>query len=177
MAGKGFYLHVISGEESVCMKIEEQSSILEDDIQNKIIRSIDPSKAAVQYLFDKFDYYDWVGIYVLCENELVLGPYRGPPTPHTRIPVDKGICGAAVREERLINLADVWSDERFIACSTTTRSELVVPIWLDDKVVAEIDIDSNTPSAFSKRDEVIVEKVAELISPYIPDLAEKLCKK
>jgi len=147
-----------------------EEGVLSDVWRNKIIGSIDQSKAAVSYLFTNFDYYDWVGIYVVSGDELVLGPFRGPPTEHTRIPIAKGICGAAVREEKVINLPDVWADDRFIACSTTTRSELVVPIWLDNKVIAEIDIDSNTPNAFSKYDESLVEEIAVLISPYIKEL-------
>jgi GAF domain-containing protein len=141
---------------------------------DKILNSVNPPKAAVSFLSHTREHYDWVGIYLLHENELVLGPFIGPPTPHTTIPIDEGICGAAVREERTINLADVWSDDRFIACSTTTRSELVVPIWHEGKVVAEIDIDSNTPGAFSKEDESLVEQVCELVAPYIKPLVDKL---
>jgi putative methionine-R-sulfoxide reductase with GAF domain len=135
--------------------------------RESIMSSIDPVKAAVIFLFNVKKYYDWVGVYVLDNDTLVLGPYKGPPTPHTRIPVNKGICGAAVREQRIINLGDVWGDDRFIACSTTTRSELVVPIWLGDKIIGEIDIDSNMPSAFSKLDEVLVKDIAELIAGHI----------
>ena len=144
--------------------------LLDEECRNKIINSINQSKAAVNFLYNTFDYYDWVGIYVLTGDELVLGPFCGPATPHVRIPIDKGICGAAVREEKVINLPDVWSDKRFIACSTTTRSELVVPIWQFGKVIAEIDIDSNRPNAFSKNDEILVEEMAELIAPYIQNL-------
>ena len=140
---------------------------LNDDDKDRILSSVNPMKAAVTFLFNKFDYYDWVGIYVLSGNELILGPFKGPPTPHTVIPLDKGICGAAVREKKIINLGDVWGDDRFIACSTTTRSELVVPIWRGDDVIAEIDVDSNMPSAFSKGDESLVTTITELIAEHV----------
>ena len=147
--------------------MKENTFDFSDEDKARIMNSINPMKAAVNYLFTLKEYYDWVGIYVRSGDELILGPFKGPPTPHTVIPIEKGICGAAVREERTINLGDVWGDDRFIACSTTTRSELVVPIWLDDEVIAEIDIDSNMPRAFSKGDETLVEAVAQLIAPKI----------
>ncbi len=145
----------------------EDDITLDEDVKSNILSSVDPLKAAVHYLFSSKDYYDWVGIYILSGDELVLGPFKGPPTQHVRIPIDKGICGAAVREQRTINLPDVWKDDRFIACSTTTRSELIVPIWHEEDVIAEIDIDSNTPSAFSKYDEITVKLIGELISSHV----------
>jgi putative methionine-R-sulfoxide reductase with GAF domain len=146
---------------------EESITVLDERVKRSIMSSVDPLKAAVIYLFNLKDYYDWVGIYIVSGKELVLGPFMGPPTQHTRILIEKGICGAAVREQRTINLPDVWADKRFIACSTTTRSEMVVPIWFEGKVVGEIDIDSNTPSAFSKDDEVLVRLVGELITAHV----------
>lgn len=140
---------------------------LRDGDRESILKSVDPMKAAVKYLFNDNDYYDWVGIYILSGDELILGPYKGPATPHTVIPLSKGICGAAIREKKIINLGDVWADKRFIACSSTTRSELVVPIWRNDEVIAEIDVDSNMPSAFSKGDEALVSTIAELIANHV----------
>jgi len=99
---------------------------------------------------------DWVGIYyrgsyLLGEEgtDLVIGPYIGAPTEHVRIPIDRGLCGLALREGHVVNVDDVRADERFIACSTATRSELVVPLAdTDGHFVAELDIDSNTAAAF-----------------------------
>lgn len=149
------------------MVLKSEIVVLGEADKKSIMSSIDPVKAAVSFLFKIKEYYNWVGVYVLDKDELVLGPFKGPPTPHTRIPINKGICGAAVREQKIINLGDVWGDDRFIACSTTTRSELVVPIWLGDKIIGEIDIDSNMPSAFSKLDEELVKDIAELIAKHI----------
>jgi GAF domain-containing protein len=143
-------------------------------MDTKIQESQNPLKTAVELLFNTYNHYHWVGIYILCGDNLKLGPYRGPRTNHTTIPIATGICGAAVREEKVINLPDVRSDPRFIACSPTTRSELVVPIWHEGKVVAEIDIDSNYPSAFGNDDETRVVRVAKTIAPYIQMLREKI---
>jgi len=149
---------------------------MSEEEKARIMRSVNPIKAAIDYLFNSNEFYDWVGIYVLCTDELRLGPFRGPPTPHEVIPLNKGICGAAVSEKRTINLADVRTDDRFIACSTTTRSELVVPVWFDGDVIAEIDIDSNMPSAFSPFDERMVEYVAKLIASKVKEYCDKLQK-
>lgn len=100
---------------------------------------------------------DWIGIYYKesylykkDSTDLVLGPYIGEETEHVRIPIDRGFCGMALREERTVNVADVTASSVHIACSLKTRSELVVPIA--DKnggYVAELDIDCNRFSAFT----------------------------
>ncbi|KYK29265.1 MAG: hypothetical protein AYK23_05235 [Candidatus Proteinoplasmatales archaeon SG8-5] len=156
------------------MKFGEEIFEMTDELRTKILGSIDPMKAVVDHLFSSNERFDWVGIYLLCTDELRLGPFRGPPTPHEVIPLNKGICGAAVTERRTINLPDVRADDRFIACSTSTRSELVVPIWHDGDPIAEIDIDSNTPSAFSPFDEQMVEALAELIAPLVKEHCDKI---
>src|SRR3970040_1741186 len=94
-------------------------------------------------------HYNWVGIYFLDGKELVLGPYVGAPSPHLRIPVDKGICGAAVRESGTVNVPDVNADPLYLACSLETKSEIVVPLQADGRILGEIDIDSHSPSAFT----------------------------
>ena len=74
--------------------------------------------------------YTWTGIYLLDGNELCLGPFVGKPSPHTRIPLGRGICGAAATEKATIIVDDVNADPRYLACSIETRSEIVVPIML-----------------------------------------------
>ena len=109
-------------------------------------------------------HYHWVGIYFLEGRELVLGPYVGAPSPHTRIPVDKGICGAAVREGRTVNVPDVNADPRYLACSLETKSEIVVPLQADGRILGEIDIDSHSPSAFTPDDHALLEAVARRLA-------------
>ena len=114
-------------------------------------------------------HYNWVGIYLLEDGELVLGPFVGKPTPHTRIPLNQGICGAAASTGKTVIVDDVNADPRYLACSLETRSEIVVPIVRDGRVLGEIDIDSDRHSAFTAVDQEILERVAAI-------LAERLWK-
>ena len=111
--------------------------------------------------------YNWVGFYMLEHGAqppaLVLGPFQGAMTPHTRIPLDQGICGAAVSTGQTIVVDDVSRDPRYLACSLETKSEIVAPIFVRGKAVGEIDIDSHFPAAFSAEDRDFVEYCASLI--------------
>jgi GAF domain-containing protein len=130
----------------------------------------DPARAieeAVRLLAAEMPAYTWVGIYLLEGDELVLGPFVGKPSPHTRIPLGRGICGAAATEKATIIVDDVNADPRYLACSIETRSEIVVPILLEGDVLGEIDIDSDRPAAFSEADRALLEKVAALLAPRI----------
>jgi L-methionine (R)-S-oxide reductase len=110
-------------------------------------------------------HYDWVGIYLLNdEKTLRLGPYRGEPSPHTVIPIESGICGAAAREKVTIIVPDVNADPRFLACSLRTRSEIVVPIKRGENVLGEIDIDSDTLDAFTETDRQMLETIAKRLA-------------
>ncbi len=109
-------------------------------------------------------HYNWVGIYLLEGNELVLGPYVGKPTPHTRIALNKGICGAAASSGQTLIVDDVNADPRYLACSLETRSEIVVPIVRKGRVLGEIDIDSDRPAAFTDDDRALLEGVAEVLA-------------
>lgn len=111
--------------------------------------------------------YHWVGIYLLVGDVLVLGPYRGKPTIHTRIPIGEGICGLAARTRETVNVPDVRQDPRYIACSLETRSEIVVPILDGDCVYGEIDIDSDDEAAFDQADREQLEQVARLLIPIL----------
>jgi GAF domain-containing protein len=126
-------------------------------------------KQAVQLLKDGVPYYSWVGIYLVDGEELVLGPFLGKPSPHTRIPLGKGICGAAVTEKATIIVDDVNADPRYLACSIETKSEIVVPIMNGAAVLGEIDIDSDQPAAFGPADRALLEQVAALLSEALSD--------
>ena len=109
-------------------------------------------KETVQAIAGGLPYYNWVGFNMLDPLDpemLVLGPFVGDPTPHIRIPIHEGICGAAVAQRETIIVDDVNADPRYLSCSIRTRSEIVVPIWVDGKVIGDLDIDSHTKAAFT----------------------------
>ncbi len=127
----------------------------------------------VSEIAGKLPHYHWVGFYMLDPsdpNVLVLGPFRGAPTPHARIPVGEGICGAAVAQRETIVVDDVAEDPRYLACSLETRSEIVVPIQAEKKIVGEIDIDSHAPAAFDEHDRAFLEECAAIVGRFISDL-------
>ena len=123
----------------------------------------------VRLLKDAIPYYTWVGIYLLDGNELVLGPYLGKPSPHTRIPLGRGVCGAAAAEKATIVVDDVNADPRYLACSVETKSEIVVPIMQGSEVLGEIDIDSDRAAAFGIPDRQLLEPIAALLAERIAE--------
>ena len=126
-------------------------------------------RQVVQLLKDAMAHYTWVGIYVLESDELVLGPFLGKPSPHARIKLGAGICGAAATEKATIIVDDVNADPRYLACSIETQSEIVVPIMQDSEVLGEIDIDSDQPAAFGPSDRLLLEQVAALLAETLSD--------
>jgi L-methionine (R)-S-oxide reductase len=124
-------------------------------------------RQVVEVLHDRLDTYSWVGIYFVEDGDLVLGPWKGPhATDHTRIPIGQGVCGAAAASGATEIVDDVNADPRYLACFPSTRSEIVVPVAYEGGVVAEIDVDSDSPSAFGEADRAFLERVAAIISPY-----------
>ena len=121
-------------------------------------------RAAVATLKRRMPDYSWVGIYLLDGNELVLGPFEGKPSPHTRIPLGRGICGAAAAQKATIIVPDVNADPRYLACSIETKSEIVVPIMAGRDVLGEIDVDSDRLAAFERADQTLLEAVAALLA-------------
>ena len=114
--------------------------------------------------------YNWVGFYMLDPNDpktLVLGPFVGAATPHTRIPLNQGICGAAVSEGQTIVVDDVHADPRYLSCSLDTRSEIVAPVRVNGKIIGELDIDSHEAARFKPADRELVERCAEIVGKYL----------
>jgi L-methionine (R)-S-oxide reductase len=138
-----------------------------DRILNRETEADQVLRQTVDLLHDRFDHYSWVGIYLVEGDDLVLGPWKGPQaTEHERIPVGQGICGAAAATGRTEIVDEVNTDERYLACFPSTRSEIVVPISYEGRVVGEIDIDSDEPAAFTDEDRAFLERVAVLISAH-----------
>lgn len=118
--------------------------------------------SAVEYLHHAHPDFHWTGVYELFpDNVLRLGPFVGAPTDHVFISVGKGVCGSAVAERRDKNVPDVSKEPNYLACSSSTRSELVVLIRQNEQIFAQIDIDSHEVDAFDTRTESEVKKVAD----------------
>lgn len=108
--------------------------------------------------------YNWSGIYRLEGDTLVLDEYVGAETDHTRIPVGRGVCGTAIAEDKNQVIADVRELSNYLACSTQTRSEIVVLIRDGDKILGQIDIDGHTVGAFDRTDEDFLESLAGILA-------------
>ncbi|MCC6927145.1 GAF domain-containing protein [Novosphingobium sp.] len=106
---------------------------------------------------------NWAGFYRLIDGELVLGPFQGKPAC-IRIPLDKGVCGAAARSGQTQLVADVHAFPGHIACDAASRSELVVPVLRDGAVIAVIDLDSPEPARFDAEDAAGIEMLARLVA-------------
>ncbi len=118
-------------------------------------------------LRDRFPHYNWVGIYLLRGEELVLTAWDGKgATEHVRIPLGRGVCGRAAREGRTVNVPDVRASADYLACFLETRSEIVVPILRGEEVLGEIDIDGDQVDPYDASDEAFLEQVAALVSPH-----------
>lgn len=121
----------------------------------------------VKVLHDRMLKYNWVGFYMLEPGAeppvLVLGAFEGAMTPHTRIPLNQGICGAAASSGQTVVVDDVSKDPRYLACSLETKSEIVVPIFVRGKVVGELDIDSHFSAAFTREHQELVQYCAMLV--------------
>ena len=104
----------------------------------------------------------WTGFYRVVGEQLVLGPFQGPPAC-TRIAYGKGVCGSAWKRGETIVVPDVEEFPGHIACSSESRSEIVVPVWRDGQIVAVLDIDSEKPGTFTETDRGWLEKIVDLI--------------
>jgi L-methionine (R)-S-oxide reductase len=147
------------------------------DVLSEIGRlaSVQPSlkslqEKIVELIPQHFDYYNWTGFYMLDPDDpgtLILGPFVGDPTPHVRIPVTQGICGAAVVTGETVIVDDVNADPRYLSCSIKTKSEIVVPIYANGSIIGEIDIDSHDAAAFTDADREFLEETARIVGAYV----------
>ncbi len=126
-------------------------------------------KKVCKLLKESVSYYHWVGFYIAepARRELVLGPYAGTPTDHIRIAYGLGICGQVANREQTFVVQDVSKEANYISCSMHVRSEIVVPVLREGRVVAEIDVDSHLLAAFTPADRAFLERLAERAEPLI----------
>src|SRR6185436_6034100 len=138
-------------------------SHIEQTVQSKVSRD-ETLRQAVRLLKAERPHYNWVGIYLLEGDTLVLHNYVGKPTEHTHIPVGRGVCGTAVAERANQIVDDVTAVGNYLACSLETRAEIVVLIRRGDEIFGQIDIDSDTPAAFTAADEALLARVADVLA-------------
>ena len=138
----------------------EASELLKSDDQ--------PLLAICEILKEKLEHYSWVGFYFMNDatQTLEIGPYAGLKTEHTRIPYGKGICGQVASSAKMFVVDDVHEQDNYIACSLDTKAEIVAPVFFQDKLIGQIDIDSNIRKSFSKEDENFLTKLCDLIAKY-----------
>ncbi|MDD3803098.1 MAG: GAF domain-containing protein [bacterium] len=127
--------------------------------------------AGLQFICDelkeKIDHYDWVGFYLVDgEKELVLGPFAGEPTVHTRIKFGSGICGQAAETKRIFVVQDVSKELNYLSCSPTVKSEIVLPIMKSGEVVGELDIDSHKIAPFTDDDKEFLVRVCSMVAKF-----------
>ena len=147
------------------MNFNELKSKISDLVSNS--SSLDKTlKDVCELLKYSVPYYDWVGFYFKNgeKEELKIGPYAGLATDHTIIPFGKGICGqVAVSSENLV-VPDVNAEDNYIACSLNVKSEIVIPLFVNNINIGQIDIDSNTLDPFTQEDERFLEFVCESVA-------------
>jgi GAF domain-containing protein len=127
-------------------------------------------EAIARRLHEVVTRYNWVGFYIVEDSHpkaLVLGPYAGSFSPHKRIPIDSGLCGAAASSGKTVLVNDVASDRRYLAGSPMVKGNLVVPIFAKRNVVAEIDVESYFTNTFQKPDQKFIEACAALVGKYM----------
>ncbi len=140
---------------------------IKDVVQNQKSDRSGAFQQIVELLHKNFPAYDWVGIYLVEGEELVLAAWKGPAaTEHTRIPIGQGVCGAAAASGLTEVVNDVSKDNRYLSCFPSTKSEIVVPISKEGMVIGEIDIDSNKFGAFNNVDQEFLEDVALILSEF-----------
>jgi L-methionine (R)-S-oxide reductase len=147
----------------------ERAKELLAEVDLLISRGQQPSalRKSVVQLLNLEPTYNWVGLYLLKGVELRLDSWSGPaPTTHTSIPLGKGVCGFGAKSERTEIVSDVSKDPRYLQCFASTKSEIVVPIIHEGKLVAEVDIDGDIINAHSSVDREFLEALAAKISRY-----------
>jgi len=155
------------------------TTVKTEDVRQEVAQSAQAATSAkdlmariVKVLHERMLKYNWVGFYMIHKDPdqapvLVLGQFEGAMTPHTRIPLHQGICGAAASSGKTVVVDDVAQDSRYLACSRETKSEIVVPVFARGQVVGELDIDSHFPAAFKQEDRTLVEFCASLVGQYL----------
>ncbi|PIB36884.1 hypothetical protein BFP72_16480 [Reichenbachiella sp. 5M10] len=127
--------------------------------ENDLIANLANTSAALKAAFD----FLWVGFYLVKEDQLVLGPFQGP-IACTRISKGKGVCGTSWEKAKTVIVDDVALFPGHIACSSSSKSEIVVPLFVADQVIGVLDIDSDATDSFDEIDQSYLEKLAKMLT-------------
>jgi L-methionine (R)-S-oxide reductase len=153
------------------LKAEVEALVASDAPDEEVLEEV------VRRVHDAHPLWDWSGIYLLANGTLVVGPFAGSDEPpeHSRIEVGDGVCGTAVAEDRNQLVEDVRELDNYLACSLSTRSELVVLIRDNERIVGqfEFDIDSDERGAFTEEDEALLDELAAVVAPRVTSLAAR----
>jgi L-methionine (R)-S-oxide reductase len=121
-------------------------------------------------LHEKTTRYNWAGFYLVDPADsgyLIVGPFAGSFTPNARIPLSTGLCGAAASSGQIVVVQDVSKDPRYLAGSTLVKSEIVVPIYVNKKLAAELDIESYFADTFTEPEQEFVQACANVVANYL----------
>ena len=142
--------------ENIKSKIERLGNLRGEALQEGVVQVLD----------QEVNYYNWTGFYWMndVKSQLELGAYVGAATDHTSIPYGRGICGQVALSGATFEVPDVHAQDNYLACSLETKSEIVVPIYADEKLVGQIDIDSHELDPFTTEDHELLEWVAQFIA-------------
>jgi putative methionine-R-sulfoxide reductase with GAF domain len=149
------------------LRAEVEALVASDAPDDEVLEDV------VRLVHEAHPRWDWSGIYLLVDGTLVVGPFAGSEEPpeHSRIEVGDGVCGTAVAQDRNQLVDDVRELDNYLACSLSTRSELVVLIREDGQIVGQFDIDSDERGAFTQEDEALLEELATVVAPRAASLA------
>lgn len=134
------------------------------ELRERVRTDRSPGEWLCKVLRDNVKTYNWVGIYVVKGDKLVLDCFAGEKTEHEQITIGDGLCSLAIVKDSTVNEPEVKKNSAYLACFPSTESEIVVPIRKNGKPVGEIDIDSDTRAAFSKEDEIFLSEIADILS-------------
>lgn len=144
---------------------EKEYKFIEKSLKHLSLQ--DSLQLICEYLQRNVNGYDWVGFYFHDNNHLILKSYYGLKTEHTKIPIGKGICGQTAESNKHTIVDDVKKEDNYISCNINVKSEIVVPLFVNNKNIGQIDIDSNTPSRFTLQDLEFLKNINILIAKKI----------
>lgn len=147
-------------KEKIYTQVIEKIKNLKENDPRRILKKV------TEILKENFKHFDWVGFYLVEDGKLVLSEYIGEPTIHTKINFGEGICGQAAERKKTFIVKDVSKEKNYLSCSPKVKSEIVVPIFKDQKIVGELDIDSHTLNAFDETDKNYLEKICNHIEKF-----------